>query len=63
MDGMTYGVKADTNVGRFDVFDYDEDQELTPRIQPTRNGELDSYDKKLLANEFFKLKTNGNIPT
>jgi replicative DNA helicase len=63
MDGMTYGVKADTNVGRFEVFDYDEDQFLTPQTQPTRNGELDSYDKKLLANEFFKLKTNGNIPT
>ena len=63
MDGMTYGVKADTNVGRFEVFDYDEDQFLTPQTQPSSNGDMNSFDRKILANEFFKLNTNGNIPT
>ena len=62
MDGMTYGVKADTNVGRFEVFDYDEDQFLTPQTQPSSNGDMNSFDRKILANEFFKLNTNGNIP-
>ena len=62
MDGMTYGVKADTNVGRFEVFDYDEDQFLTPQTQPSSNGDMNSFDRKILANEFFKLNNNGNIP-
>jgi hypothetical protein len=49
-------------VGRFEVFDYDEDQYLTPQTQPSSNGDMNSFDRKILANEFFKLNNNGNIP-
>ena len=55
MDGMTYACKANTNTGKFEVFDYDEELHTYKPSTPDSNN-LDSYDKKLLANEFFKLK-------
>ena len=58
IDGLTFGVEADTATGHFVVKDYNpEDYEKEP--DPTQTikpfGEVDSYDKKALANQFFTL--------
>ena len=34
MDGLTFGVKADTSTGHFDVHDYNEDSELEAPSRP-----------------------------
>jgi len=59
MDGLTFGVKADTSTGHFEVHDYDpEDEELdsTPNITNSYD-EVDQFDKKMLANKFFELNS------
>jgi replicative DNA helicase len=58
IDGLTFGVEADTATGHFIVKDYNPDdyekeQDSTQTIKPF--GEVDSYDKKALANQFFTL--------
>jgi replicative DNA helicase len=60
MDGLTYGVKADTSTGHFEVHDYDPDVEfendtLTPNKQ--NNGNFDQFDKQTLKNKFFELNS------
>jgi len=59
MDGLTYGVKADTSTGHFEVHDYDPDAEfenstLTPNNQGG-GGDFDQFDKQTLKNKFFEL--------
>ena len=58
IDGLTFGVEADTSTGHFVVKDYNpDDYEKEPdQTQTTKSfGEVDSYDKKALANQFFTL--------
>ena len=58
IDGLTFGVEADTATGHFVVKDYNpEDYEKEPdQTQTTKSfGEVDEYDKKALANQFFTL--------
>jgi replicative DNA helicase len=53
MDGLTYGVKADTSTGHFDVHDYDEDSELELPSRPVNaHSNLDHFDLKKLNQEF-----------
>ena len=57
IDGLTFGVKADTSTGHFEVVDYDpEDYEKEPS-QPINNfnNDLDTFDKQSLKNKFFEL--------
>ena len=61
IDGLTFGVKADTSTGHFEVIDYDpEDYEKEP-TQPTNgfNNDLDTFDKQSLKNKFFELNKLG----
>lgn len=51
MDGLTFGVKADTSTGHFEVHDYDEDDELVTNQPPSRPGEIDNWDKDHLAHQ------------
>jgi len=58
MDGLTFGVKADTSMGKFLVEDYNE-AEFGPdenASKPDGNG-LDNFDKKMLKNKFFELNS------
>ena len=58
IDGLTFGVEADTSTGHFIVKDYNpDDYEKEPdQTQTTKSfGEVDEYDKKALANQFFTL--------
>ena len=59
MDGLTFGVKADTSTGHFDVIDYDpEDYESDePTNQSNSYGGVDTFDKKMLSNKFFELNS------
>jgi len=60
IDGLTFGVEADTSTGHFVVKDYNpEDYEKEPdQTQTTKSyGEVDEYDKKALANQFFTLNS------
>jgi len=53
MDGLTYGVKADTSTGHFEVHDYDEDSELEAPSKPVNsNSNFDHFDLKKLNQEF-----------
>ena len=60
MDGLTYGVKADTSTGHFEVHEYDPDAEfenstLSPNNQGGGGGDFDQFDKQTLKNKFFEL--------
>ena len=57
IDGLTFGVEADTSTGHFILKDYNpDDYEKEPVQSTTTNyGEVDQYDKKQLANQFFTL--------
>jgi len=59
MDGLTFGVKADTSTGHFEVHDYDpDDEELdTPSNKNNSYDNMDQFDKKMLANKFFELNS------
>jgi len=53
MDGLTYGVKADTSTGHFTVHDYDEESELEAPAKPVNpHSNLDHFDLKKLNQEF-----------
>ena len=62
MDGLTFGVKADTSTGHFEVHDYNPDDYESD--EPTSNrsqGDFDSFDKQMLSkvassSKFFDLK-------
>ena len=57
IDGLTFGVEADTSTGHFVVKDYNpEDYEKEPTTNTSSSfGEVDEYDRKALANQFFTL--------
>ena len=57
IDGLTFGVKADTSTGHFEVIDYDPEAYEKDEVQPTNsfNGGLDTFDKQALKNKFFEL--------
>ena len=57
IDGLTFGVEADTATGHFVLKDYNpEDYEKEPTATTTTGfGEVDEYDKKALQNAFFTL--------
>ena len=59
IDGLTFGVEADTSTGHFVVKDYNpEDYEKEPTPTTTKGfGEVDEYDRKALANQFFTLNS------
>ena len=54
IDGLTFKVKADTSTGHFEVTEYDEAEETTAST-PSAPADFDSFDKKLMQNQFFKL--------
>tara|TARA_R110000824_G_scaffold213712_1_gene400002 strand:+ start:1177 stop:2547 length:1371 start_codon:yes stop_codon:yes gene_type:complete len=51
MDGLTFGVKADTSTGHFEVHDYNEDDELVTNRPQSRPGEIDNWDKDHLSQQ------------
>jgi len=58
MDGLTFGVKADTSTGHFEVHDYDPDADFENEAnqQQRKNpNDLDHFDKQMLNNKFFEL--------
>ena len=55
MDGLTYGVKADTSTGHFEVHNYNEDDEIITNPKTSPHSDLDSFDKEHLKNQFFNL--------
>ena len=60
MDGLTFGVKADTSTGHFEVHDYDPDEEFeTETTNPNSNSydNFDTFDKQMLKNKFFELNS------
>ena len=53
-DGMTYQALVDTSTGHFKITGlYDEDEEI--ETTPASNGNVNSFEKKQLANKFFEL--------
>ena len=59
MDGLTFGVQADTSTGHFSVHDYNaEDYESDePNTSARGYGDFDEFDKQTLKNKFFELNT------
>ncbi len=59
MDGLTFGVKADTSTGHFEVHDYDVDdyETSTPTNQSQSYNDFASYDRKTLSKQFFELNS------
>tara|TARA_R110001592_G_scaffold145576_2_gene369209 strand:+ start:285 stop:1649 length:1365 start_codon:yes stop_codon:yes gene_type:complete len=59
MDGLTFGVRADTSTGHFEVHDYDaDDYETSPPTNQSQNSnDFDSYDRKTLSKQFFELNS------
>ena len=60
MDGLTFGVKADTSTGHFEVHDYDPDEEFEHETtNPNSNSydNFDTFDKQILKNKFFELNS------
>ena len=59
IDGLTFGVKADTSTGHFEVIDYDPEDYEKEEVQPSNgfNNGLDTFDKQALKNKFFELNT------
>lgn len=60
MDGLTFGVKADTSTGHFEVHDYDPDEEFeSETINQNSNSysNVDTFDKQMLKNKFFELNS------
>ena len=61
IDGLTFGVKADTSTGHFEVTDYDPDEEFESEVSNPNNNksydDFDSFDKKVLKDKFFELNS------
>ena len=58
MDGLTFGVKADTSTGHFELHDYnpeDEEEEVTNRPQQQSFTNFDELDNQALSKQFFQL--------
>ena len=58
IDGLTFGVKADTSTGHFEVHDYNPDDEEQPSENPTQKFDnFDSFDRQALKSKFFELNS------
>ena len=61
IDGLTFGVKADTSTGHFEVHDYDPDEEFENEVSNPNNNksysDFDTFDKQALKNKFFELNS------
>jgi replicative DNA helicase len=59
MDGLTFGVQANTSTGHFSVHDYDPDDEEIETTSTRTNSfsTLDTFDKQVLKNKFFELNS------
>ena len=58
MDGLTFGVKADTSTGHFEVHDYNpDDYEPDEPTASKSYDNFDSFDKQTLKNKFFELNS------
>ena len=62
MDGLTYGVKADTSTGHFEVHDYNSEDYITeqqPQQQTNQNltAPVDDFEKSMLQSKFFELNS------
>jgi len=58
MDGLTFGVKADTSTGHFDVIDYNPDDYESEEPTASKSYDnFDSFDKQTLKNKFFELNS------
>jgi len=55
MDGLTYGVKANTSTGHFEVHNYNEDDEIITNPKTSPHSNIDSFDKQQLKDQFFSL--------
>ena len=60
MDGITFGIEADTSTGHFTIKnEYDEDDESTTLAPTTRSNkfdtDVDTFDKAQLRKKFFEL--------
>ena len=59
IDGLTFGVKADTSTGHFEVHDYNPDDEEveTPNARVNSYDDFDQFDKQALKNKLFELNS------
>ncbi len=59
IDGLTFGVKADTSTGHFELHDYnpDDEEEETPNRPQQSFQNFDELDKQALSNKFFELNS------
>tara|TARA_B100000497_G_scaffold127644_1_gene170174 strand:- start:405 stop:1772 length:1368 start_codon:yes stop_codon:yes gene_type:complete len=60
MDGLTFGVKADTSTGHFEVHDYDPDADFESETNNQQTNSYDNFgtfDKQALKNKFFELNS------
>ena len=61
IDGLTFGVKANTSTGHFEVHNYDPDEEFENEVSnPSNNksyNDFDTFDKQSLKNKFFELNS------
>jgi hypothetical protein len=59
IDGLTFGVKANTSTGHFEVTDYDPDEEFESEASNNNKSydDFDSFDKKVLKDKFFELNS------
>ena len=61
MDGITFGVEADTSTGHFVVkseyFEGDEEETMAPTTRSNKfDTDVDTFDKQLLRKKFFELE-------
>ena len=61
MDGITFGIEADTSTGHFTVkseyFEGDEEETMTPTTRSNKfDTDVDVFDKQLLRKKFFELE-------
>ena len=60
MDGLTFGVKADTSTGHFEVHDYGPDADFESETNNQQTNSYDNFgtfDKQALKNKFFELNS------
>jgi len=62
MDGLTFGVKADTSTGHFEVsndlyYEGEEDTDNKPTTQTNNFSGIDKFDRSELQKKFFELNT------
>ena len=62
MDGLTFGVTANTNTGHFGVFDYNtdfEEEKLAPNTQSNPLDKTDKFEKQKLSAAYQLFTTQG----